>query len=99
VHPNQPSAALSIKSFVVSLMQGICDEPVRSTELFTKSTNVPTELSSQRTVKPIAVCLNTIVLIAIVVKSQIYSNTIYRRDSGEELANLFTKISFDIICR
>jgi hypothetical protein len=46
-----------------------CDEPIHSTELFTKSVNVPTELSSQQTMKPTCAPQHTIVDYSRVVKS------------------------------
>jgi hypothetical protein len=38
---------LSTETFFMSLMQSFYDEPIHPTELFTKSPDVPTELSSQ----------------------------------------------------
>jgi hypothetical protein len=93
--PNQPSIALSTRTSIVSLMQSIYNATIHSIELFSKPANGPNEFPSQKTMKPTAVYLHTIVLTVVVVKSQIYSDTTYRRDSGEEIANFFIKISFD----
>jgi hypothetical protein len=71
------------------------DEPVHSTKMLTKSANVPTGMSLQRTMKPTAVCLKTIVLTTIVVKSQIFSSTIYRRDNGEKLTKPSSKYAMN----
>jgi hypothetical protein len=62
VHPDQPSTALSTKTSVVSLMQSLCDEPVHSTKLFTKSANIPTELSLQQNELETITIVTTIVV-------------------------------------
>jgi hypothetical protein len=45
VHLNQPPIALSIETSIINMMQSFYDEPVRSTELFTKPANFPIEMS------------------------------------------------------
>jgi hypothetical protein len=48
--PNQPSTAPSTRTFIIILMQSLCDEAIHSTEQFTKFGNVLTELYLQQTV-------------------------------------------------
>jgi hypothetical protein len=46
--PRSTSTTLSIRTFVVSVVKILYDEPFHSIELFTKSTNLPTKLSPQQ---------------------------------------------------
>jgi hypothetical protein len=69
-------------------MQSLCDDPVHSTEVFTKSANIPTELSLQQTA--LFFCF-IITVTTLLVENSSNSDTINHRDSGEELTNPSSK--------